>query len=480
MQIDSYSLMTDLYQLSMAYCYWKEKIQDRKSCFTLFFRKKPFGGEYAIAAGLETLIQFIQNFSYSESDLEYLSTLNGYDQKPLFEKEFIEYLKNFKFDLDIDAVKEGSVVFPKEPILRVRGPILHAQLLESPLLNIMNFQTLIATKAARICQAAQGGQVVEFGMRRAQGVDGAITASRASFIGGCSATSNVIAGKLFGIPVKGTQAHSWVMCFDDEKRAFEIFAKYMPGNCIFLIDTFNTIEGAKIAVDVAIKMKKEGKNALGVRLDSGDLASLSKQVRKLLDERGLKDLKIMASNELDEHIIYDLINQGAQIDLWGVGTALVTGKGQGAIDGVFKMTMMENDASELSYRMKVSDQISKSTTPGLLAVKRFFLNGKPIGDVIYDQSQGDEKIEEALTTVDSLSHWTIPSEATYQELLEPIFSKGKLLYKLPKLKEVQKYCQDQLSKFNPEMKRFLHPEPYFVGIEKKLHEKKLQLIKSKR
>lgn len=279
----SLALLTDLYQLTMVYGYWKTGLAQRQAVFHLHFRKWPFEGGFAIAAGLETAIRFLQDFRFSKSDLEYLASLINPGGTPLFEKEFLTFLSGFQFACDVDAVPEGSLIFPYDPLLRVKGPIWQAQLLESPMLNLLNFQTLIATKAARICLAASPDPVIEFGMRRAQGIDGAISASRAAYIGGCAATSDVIAGKLFGIPVRGTHAHSWVMAFDEEMEALKTFADIMPQGCILLIDTYDSIQGAKRAVSVARAMKEKGCDLFGVRLDSGDLAHLSIEIRKILD-----------------------------------------------------------------------------------------------------------------------------------------------------------------------------------------------------
>ena len=340
---ESLSLLTDFYQLSMAYGYWKLGIAERESVFHLFFRRKPFNGGFAISAGLETVLEFLHGFHYTQTDLAYLEQLNGGDGKPFFDPAFLEYLSKFSFQCDIDAMPEGTPVFPYEPLLRVQGPILQAQLLESPLLNIINFQTLVATKSARICWAARPDPVVEFGLRRAQGIDGALAASRAAFIGGCESTSNVLAGKIYGIPVKGTHAHSWIMAFDDEEESFEAFAQAMPNNCIFLIDTYASIEGVNKAIRVGKNMRDKGVEMIGVRLDSGDLAHLSIEIRKLLDAAGFPDAKIMASNELDEHIIKDLKHQDAKVNVWGVGTNLVTGKDQPALDGVYKISAIKDD-----------------------------------------------------------------------------------------------------------------------------------------
>ena len=381
---ESLSLLTDLYELTMAYGYWKLGIAERESVFHLFFRRKPFDGGFAVVAGLETALEFLDNFHYSASDLAYLEQLKGPDGKNYFEPLFLEYLANFSLKCDIDAMPEGTPVFPYEPILRVQGPMLHAQLLESPLLNIINFQTLIATKSARICWAARPDPVVEFGLRRAQGIDGALAASRAAFIGGCEGTSNVLAGKIYGIPVKGTHAHSWIMAFDEEEESFEAFAKAMPGNCIFLVDTYDTIEGVKKAIRVAKKMRAKGTEMIGVRLDSGDLAHLSIEIRKLLDADGFPNAKIMASNELDEHIINDLKHQDAKVNLWGVGTNLVTGKDQPALDGVYKISALKDEMGKWQYKVKISEQLAKVTNPGIHQVRRYYDDRGNVADMIYD------------------------------------------------------------------------------------------------
>ncbi|NGX27357.1 MAG: Nicotinate phosphoribosyltransferase pncB2, partial [Chlamydiae bacterium] len=340
---DSLALLTDLYELTMAYAYWKNGMQDREAVFQLFFRKYPFGGAYAICAGMEVALEYIENFGFEEDDLAYLAQLKNPAGKPLFEGAFLEYLKDFRLSVDVDAMEEGTPVFPYEPLIRVQGPIIQAQILESALLNILNFQTLIATKASRVCYAAKGDHIVEFGLRRAQGIDGAIAASRASFIGGCHSSSNVLAGKLFGIPVMGTHAHSFVMTFDEEENAFRTFAKALPENCVFLIDTYDSLKGVERGIKVA---KEEGLKLIAVRLDSGDLNVLSNKVRKMLDEAGLKETQIMATNELTEQIISDLKHQGGKISLWGVGTNLVTAKDQPALDGVYKLSAVQGKDKE--------------------------------------------------------------------------------------------------------------------------------------
>ena len=471
----SLALLTDLYELTMAYGYWKLGMMDREAVFTLFFRRRPFQGSFAIAAGLESAIDFIENFKFEASDLSYLESLKADNGKPLFEKEFLDYLRTFKFTCDIEAMVEGTPAFPYEPLIRVRGPILQAQLLESSLLNIINFQTLIATKASRVCVAAEGDEVIEFGLRRAQGIDGALSGTRAAFVGGCHSTSNVLAGKFFGIPVKGTHAHSWVMAFDKEEESFEAYAKVMPNNCIFLVDTYNTIEGVKKAI--AVTQKQKDLKMLGVRIDSGDLAHLSIHIRKLLDDAGYRDTKIMASNELDETIIRDLKKQGAKIDLWGVGTNLITGEGQPALDGVYKLSAIQDTNGKWDYRLKTSEQLVKTTNPGILQVRRFFdKEGMVTCDMMYDVEMGFSENIELIDPIDPSKRKKMESSADHQDLLVPIFRGGKRVYDSPHLMEIQKNTHLQLSKLPKPMRRFLYPQPYFVGLEKNLYDLKMRLI----
>src|SRR5262245_19026301 len=316
----SLALLTDLYQLTMAAGYWKSGVSEREAVFHLTFRRPPFGGGYAIAAGIAPAVAYLRRFRFTADDVAYLATLRDGEDKLLFEPAFLDYLRELRFTCTVDAMPEGALVFAHEPILRVRGPILQAQLVETPLLTLINFQTLTATKASRIVQAARGGPVLEFGLRRAQGIDGGIGASRAAYIGGCVATSNVLAGKLLGIPVRGTHAHSWVMFHGDELAAFRAYAKALPGNCTFLVDTYDTLDGVRNAITVAHELRADGHELAGVRLDSGDLAHLSQQARALLDEAGFPKARIVASNDLDEHLIGSIMEQGARIDVWGVGT----------------------------------------------------------------------------------------------------------------------------------------------------------------
>jgi nicotinate phosphoribosyltransferase len=437
---DSLTLLTDFYQLTMVYGYWKSGMSERRAVFHLNFRKKPFNGNFAIAAGLQTAIDFIQAFKFSESDLDYLRSLNA------FEPEFLTFLSNFKFSCDLYAMPEGTAVFPYEPLIRVEGPIWQAQLLETPLLNIINFQSLIATKASRICQAAYPDSVVEFGVRRAQGIDGGISASRASFIGGCDSTSNVIAGKLFSIPVRGTHAHSWVTAFDSEMEAFEAFGKVMPKGCVFLVDTYDSIEGTKKAIQVANKLKPSGFELAGIRLDSGDLAQLSIEIRKILDAAGFTTTKIMASNELDEYLIRDLKQQGAKIDVWGVGTHLVTAKEQPALDGIYKLSAIQDAHGAWKYKMKLSEQTAKVTNPGILQVRRYFDGAFYSSDAIYDEVIGSSDPCVAINYSDSTEESSFNVKDS-KDLLIPIFKSGALVYESPTIQEMQAMTKSELSKF---------------------------------
>jgi nicotinate phosphoribosyltransferase len=469
----SLALLTDLYQLTMVYGYWKAGIHEREAVFHLNFRRWPFKGGFAIAAGLESAVQFLQAMKFSKSDLDYLKSLQ------LFEPAFLEFLGKFSFSCDLDALEEGTLVFPDEPILRVKGPIWQAQLLESPLLNMINFQTLIATKSARICMAARPDPVIEFGMRRAQGIDGALSASRAAYIGGVAATSDTLAGKLFGIPVRGTHGHSWVMAFDDEMEAFETFAKVMPHHCVLLIDTFDSIKGAKKAVAIAKSLRARGIEMAGVRLDSGDLARLSVEVRKILDDAGFHKAHIMASNELDEHLIRDLKQQGARIDIWGVGTNLVTGKDQPALDGVYKLAAIQDKEGKWCHRLKLSEQTAKVTNPGILQVRRFFDGTFYVGDVIYDEliEMGDPCT--GISPLDSNDQREFLN-VSYEDLLQPIFRKGRLVYALPKLSAIRERTFHELGRLLPQMERLTNPQPFFIGLEKALYRKKIELIQEMR
>lgn len=470
------ALLTDLYQLTMAYGYWKAGRADQEAVFHLLFRKQPFRGGFTLSCGLGDVIQYLRGFRFGKSDLEYLGSLKGNDGKRLFEPAFLKYLGRLKLRLDVDAIPEGTAVFPQEPLLRVRGPILQGQLVETALLNLVNFQSLIATKAARVCLAAQGDPVVEFGLRRAQGVDGALTASRAAYIGGCEGTSNVLAGKIFGVPVKGTHAHSWVMSYDNEVEAFNAYADALPNNCIFLVDTFDTLKGVRNAIAVGKRLKKKGHQLGGIRLDSGDLAYLSIEARKLLDASGFKKTAIVASNDLNEHLIASLKQQGAKINIWGVGTMLVTAYDQPALGGVYKLSAVRKPDGTWTHKVKLSEQAAKVTNPGVLNVRRFRKGKEFVGDAIYDETR---PLPSEITIVDPTDatrrkHF---SPATMQDdLLVPVFRKGKLVYSPPALAEVRSRAQEQLAMLHPGIKRLDNPHEYPTGLELGLHEFKTKLI----
>ena len=473
----SLALLTDLYQITMAYGYWKSGTTEKEAVFNLYFRKNPFQGGYAIACGLEYVIDYLESFQFDQSDLDYLAEIKGNDGNKLFDEGFLEYLAQMKFSCDIDAVPEGTVIFPNEPLVRIKGPLFQCQMLETPLLNIINFQTLIATKAARLNIATKGDPVLEFGMRRAQGIDGALAASRAAYIGGCSATSNVLAGKLFGIPVKGTHAHSWIMSFEDEQEAFNKYAEAMPNNCIFLVDTYNSLEGVKKAIKTGKKLRDEGFEMAGIRLDSGDLAYLSIEARKMLDEAGFPNAAIVASNDLDEHIIASLKNQqDARINVWGVGTKLATAYDQPALGGVYKISAIKNDQDQWDYKVKLSEQAIKTSNPGLQQVRRFYSNGECIADMIYNEAEPPTDEPVIIDPMDATRRKKIKRDTESRELLEKIFVKGKNVYERPSIPAIKNYVEQELASLHSSIKRFANPHQYPVGLEKGLHQLKNELV----
>lgn len=473
----SLSLLTDLYQLTMAYGYWKLGIAGRRAVFHLAYRKQPFGGGFAIACGLHEAIDYLQRFTFDSSDCEYVASLKGNDGNPLFDRGFVEYLAGFRFTCDVDALPEGTAVFPYEPMARVTGPLLQAQLLETPLLNILNFSTLVATKAARICIAAEGEPVLEFGLRRAQGVDGGVTASRAAFVGGCAATSNVLAGKLFGIPARGTHAHSWVMAFEDELHAFEAYAQAMPNNCVFLVDTYDTLQGVRHAVQVGRKLRERGHEMVGIRLDSGDLAYFSIEARKILDEGGFPNAKIFASNDLDETIVASLKQQGAKVSVWAVGTKLATAYDTPALGGVYKLSALAGEDGKWQYKVKLSEQTAKTSIPGVLQVRRFRgPDGLFIADAMYDVDAGIHTPTEIIDPADPIRRREIPADSTGEDLLVPIFRGGQLVYSVPDIGAAQQRTAEQLAGLHPSIKRFINPHRYPAGLESRLFDLRQKLI----
>jgi nicotinate phosphoribosyltransferase len=470
------ALFTDLYQLTMAYGYWKAGKAEEHAVFHLFFREHPFHGGFTIVSGLEDCARYVHGFAFENPDLAYLATLKGGDGKALFESAFLEYLRGLRLHIDIDGMPEGTAVFPQEPLLRVQGPILQAQLIESALLNFINFQSLIATKAARVCLAAKGDPVIEFGLRRAQGVDGAFTATRATYIGGCAGTSNVLAGKQLAIPVLGTHAHSWVMAFETELVSFEAYAQALPNNCVFLVDTYDSLAGVRHAIEIGHQLKTKGHRLAGIRLDSGDLAYLSIQSRKLLDEAGFRDAVIVASNDLDEHLITSLKQQGAAINVWGVGTKLVTAYDHPALGGVYKISGLRLPDGRWLPKLKLSEQASKVTNPGVLQVRRFVQGTEFVGDAIYDTTRPLPAEVVIVDPADLTRRKHLPADATTEELLVPVLRQGEAVYEFPSLESIRQRVQQQLSMLHPGIKRFENPHRYPAGLELNLFELKTKLI----
>ncbi len=473
------ALLADLYQLTMAYAYWREDRHHQQAVFAMHFRRPPFAGGYAIACGLAPLIDYLGGYRFSTGDLAYLARLSGNDGRPLFDQGFLAYLRDMRLELDIDAVLEGTVVFPHEPLVRVRGPILQCQLLETVILNLINFETLIATKAARMCQAARGDEVLEFGMRRAQGVDGALAASRACFIGGCHATSNLLAGRLHGIPVRGTHAHSWVMSHSDELEAFRAYARAMPNNCVFLVDTYDTLKGVENAIAVGHELRRSGHELVGIRLDSGDLAWLSIEARKRLDAAGFPRAVIVASNDLDERLITSLKEQGATIALWGVGTRLVTGHEQPALGGVYKLSAIR-EGEVWRHCLKLSEQPSKVSNPGILQVRRHIADGEFVGDVVFDELIGIDPAPIMVDPFDATRRRSFAATLAHVDLLEPVMREGRLLLQAPPPGVSRARAQDQLRHLHAGIRRFDHPHQYPVGLEERLHARKQELMLASR
>ncbi|MFN3148427.1 nicotinate phosphoribosyltransferase [Bremerella sp.] len=470
------ALLTDLYQLTMAYGYWKLGRANQQAVFHLFFRKPPFHGGYAIAAGLQQAVEYLEGYRLDDSDIRYLAELTGNDGEPLFEQAFLDDLRDLKLNIDVDAMPEGTVVFGQEPILRVKGPILQCQLLETPLLNMINFQTLIATKASRIRAAAGDDPVLEFGLRRAQGIDGAISASRAAYVGGCAATSNVLAGKLFGIPVKGTHAHSWVMSFDSELESFERYAEVMPNNCVFLVDTYDTLEGVRQACQVGKTLRQRGHEMVGIRLDSGDLAYLSIEARNILDEEGFPNAAIVASNDLDEHIMENLKSQGAQIAVWGVGTKLVTAFDQPALGGVYKLAAMQREDGSWEPKVKLSEQAIKTSIPGMLQVRRYQTEQGLIGDMIYDEVRGIDPRHVIVDSKDTTRRKRLSENAQSHDLLTPVMRGGAPVGGDEPLEIIRARAIEQLQLLHPTIRRFMNPHEYPVGLDIGLHELRDRMI----
>ena len=471
------TLLTDLYELTMMQGYF-ERGENETVVFDMFFRSNPNKAGYSIAAGLEQVIDYVKGLHFTYEDVDYLRSLN------IFSDEFLHYLSGFHFSGDIYAIPEGTVVFPKEPLIKVVAPIMEAQLIETAILNIVNHQSLIATKAARVVYAADGDGVLEFGLRRAQGPDAGLYGARAAMIGGCVGTSNVLAGKMFDVPVSGTHAHSWVMSFPDEYTAFKTYANLYPNACTLLVDTYDTIKsGVPNAIRVFTEMREAGieLTKYGIRLDSGDLAYLSKKARKMLDEAGFEDCVISASNDLDELLIHDLKIQGAKITAWGVGTNLITSKDNPSFGGVYKLAAIQQEDGTFVSKIKLSENTEKITNPGNKTIYRIYDNetGKMRADLI---CFADEVIdpEQDLILFDPNATWKktklVAGTYTVREILVPIFKNGACVYNSPTVKEIAAYCKEEKETLWDETKRLFNPHKVYIDLSKKLYEEKQALL----
>ena len=472
------TMLCDFYELTMSQGYFANGYRDRITYFDLFFRRCPDGGGFCIAAGLEQVVQYIQELHFSEEDIAYLRS------REMFSEDFLEYLRNFKFTGDIWAIPEGTVVFPQEPIITVRAPAIEAQLIETYLLLCINHQSLIATKANRVVRAAQGRTVLEFGSRRAQGPDAAILGARAAYIGGVHGTACTISDQLFGVKASGTMAHAWVQMFDTEYEAFKAYCEMYPNNAVLLVDTYNTL---KSGVPNAIRafndvLKPMGITKCGIRLDSGDMAYLSQKAREMLDEAGWTDCKISVSNSLDEHLIQAVLRQGAKIDMFGVGERLITAKSEPVFGGVYKLVAVEEEDGSVTPKIKISENVGKITTPHYKKLYRFIGNdtGKAIADYmcVHDETVDDSKDIEIF---DPENTWKrkVVYDYTAKELQVPIFKNGELVYELPTLEQIRDYAISQVDTLWDETKRFDNPQTYYVDLSQKLWDIKYGMLKNK-
>lgn len=472
------TLLTDLYELTMMQGYFHNMDRNETVIFDAFYRNNPNGGGYAISAGLDQLISYIKELHFAPQDIEYLASLN------IFDKDFLDYLADFRFSGSVYAIPEGTVIFPREPLVKVIAPIMEAQLVETAILNIINHQSLIATKASRVCWAARGDGIMEFGLRRAQGPDAGTYGARAAVIGGCIGTSNVLCGQLFDVPVKGTHAHSWIMSFPDEYTAFKTYADMYPSACILLVDTYDTLKsGVPNAIRVFQEMRDAGVKLsyYGIRLDSGDLAYLSKKARKMLDEAGFPDAVISASNDLDEYLIDSLKVQGAAITSWGVGTNLITSKDWPAFGGVYKLAAIMGEDGKFIPKIKLSENSEKVTNPGNKTIYRIYdkKTGKIKADLIclVDEAFSED---EPLLLFDPLEPWKKtklkPGTYTMRELLKPVFVDGKCVYESPKVMDIRDYCQRELSTLWDETRRLVNPQEVYVDLSSKLYDIKIELL----
>lgn len=478
MSSHSLTLLTDLYELTMMQGYFKNKDQNETVIFDAFYRTNPQDSGYAISAGLEQVIDYIKNLRFSHEDILYLESLG------IFDHDFLEYLSTFHFSGDIYAIPEGSVMFPREPMIKVIAPIMEAQLIETAILNIINHQSLIATKASRVCYAAKGDGIMEFGLRRAQGPDAGTYGARAAMIGGCIGTSNVLAGQLFDVPVKGTHAHSWIMSFPDEYTAFKTYANMYPSACILLVDTYDTLKsGVPNAIRVFTEMREAGipLTFYGIRLDSGDLAYLSKKARKMLDDAGFEDAIISASNDLDEFLIDSLKAQGATITSWGVGTNLITSKDCPSFGGVYKLAGLVKPDGTVIPKIKLSENTEKVTNPGNKTIYRIYEKetGKIKADLI---ALVDDVFDptKPLLLFDPLEPWKktkLPAGSyTMKELLVPVFLKGECVYTSPSVMEIRDFCQKELDTLWDETRRLMNPHKVYVDLSPRLYDMKISLL----
>ena len=477
-------LNTDLYELTMAQGFWESGLVDSQACFNAFFRESPFDGGYAVACGMGQIADLVENFVFTDEDVEYLAGLEAPGGGPMFKPAFLEYLRNHRLDLTIDAVPEGELVFPREPMVRVMGPVIDCQLIETALLNLVNFQTLVATKCARVFRAAEGHPVSDFGLRRAQGPDGGLAVARASYIAGAASTSNVLAGKIYGIPVFGTHAHSWVMSFDTELEAFRAFAKSMPNNCTLLIDTYDVREGIENAITVAKEMEARGERLSAIRIDSGDLAKLSAYVRDRMDAEGLGYVKISVSNDLDEYTIQSLLSQGAPIDSFGVGTKLATCYDQPALGGVYKLTArLEDGCDEWTPVVKLSEQPYKRTIPGRQHIRRFMDEaGGPVCDMIYDEMYMEGEGASRGTSVVSVDDAALVADVSglsSREVMVPIVRDGCAVAPRESIELARTRCREALDSLDDVYKRFLYPQSYMVGMESGLARLRDELVRER-
>ncbi|MBQ3106668.1 MAG: nicotinate phosphoribosyltransferase [Eggerthellaceae bacterium] len=474
----NYALLTDLYQLTMAQGYWASGKADTQACFHMYFRDYPFKGGYAVACGMAQLADLVDSYAFSSDDLAYLESLPAPAGGSLFDGRFLDYLADFRLTCDIDAVREGTIVFPHEPLVRVTGSIMQCQLVETALLNCVNFETLVATKAARVCSAAAGAPVAEFGLRRAQGAAGGVWASRAAVVGGCSSTSNVLAGQLFGLPVSGTHAHSWVMSYDSELEAFRAYAQAMPRNCVLLVDTYDVEQGIRNAITVGLEMRERGERLNGIRIDSGDLAWLAKMARRMLDEAGLTDCGIVLSNDLDEYTIQSIRDEGAQVMSWGVGTKLATAYDQPTLGGVYKLSAVQDESGSWVDKLKISESAAKLTTPGVLDVRRYYHeDGRIAGDMVFDTVHGVGENEVIVDPLDSLRRKNLAGKR-FETLLQPLARDGRTVLEAQDRDALaaRERTRAGLATLDESQKRMLNPHTYPVGLEYGLFERRSNLV----